>query len=238
MIENIDAEEINELAKALSAFQGEMKSVAFDKENPYFKSKYATLSAIVSQASPVLAKHGLSVTQLLDEETVITVLLHSSGQKLISKICIKPTKNDAQGIGSAITYARRYSYSAILGIVSDEDDDGNSAVERKALESAKHAVLQPIAKSEVKPLSNTNKLPEDNPGKDFDDTKGTFETITEKEGKNLLAIAKANGYEKENVIAFAKTLGYERLSQLNRMDYEDTLSFFADKTKEEREKNK
>lgn len=122
------SESLSELAGALNKFQSEMGKVVFDSNNPFFKSKYASLSALVSTAKPILAKNGLSVSQLVsDGGSVTTMLLHSSGQFLSSTLTLKPVKEDPQGQGSAITYARRYAYASILGIVSDEDDDGNAS---------------------------------------------------------------------------------------------------------------
>lgn len=122
------SESLSELAGALNKFQSEMGTVSFDSNNPFFKSKYASLSALVTAARPLLAKNGLSVSQLVsDTGSVTTMLLHSSGQYLSSTLTLKAVKEDPQGQGSAITYARRYAYAAILGIVSDEDDDGNAA---------------------------------------------------------------------------------------------------------------
>lgn len=138
----IKSEQINELAKALSAFQSEMKTVSFDKDNLYFKSKYATLTNIVDSARALLSKYGLSVSQLTTGDGgVTTLLLHTSGQFIGDTLTLRPSKDDPQGHGSAITYARRYSYASILGIVSDEDDDGNAA------SNAKPTVSQPQSKS-------------------------------------------------------------------------------------------
>jgi hypothetical protein len=122
------SEQINELATALSKFQGEIRTVGFDSSNPFFKSKYASLAALVKIASPVLSKYGLAVSQIMETESAVTtILMHSSGQWISSIISLKPVKDDPQGNGSAITYMRRYSYASILGLVSDEDDDGNAA---------------------------------------------------------------------------------------------------------------
>lgn len=121
------SEKIDELAKALSDFQGEMGSVGFDANNPFFKSKYATLAAIVASAKTFLSKHGLCVSQLATlDGGVTTILMHDSGQFIADTLKLTPVKNDPQGMGSAITYARRYAYASILGIVADEDDDGNA----------------------------------------------------------------------------------------------------------------
>ena len=119
---------ISELAKALNRFQGEMGTVVFDAVNPFFKSKYATLSALVATARPILFKNELSVSQLTEGDGgVTTILMHSSGEYISSTLILKAVKDDPQGKGSAITYARRYAYASILGIVSDEDDDGNAS---------------------------------------------------------------------------------------------------------------
>lgn len=124
----IKSDQIEMLTKALVAFQKEMKSVGFDKDNPFFKSKYATLANIVDSSKALLAKNGLAVTQLTTGEGgVTTILLHESGQYIGDTLTLKAVKDDPQGHGSAITYARRYAYASILGIVSDEDDDGNAA---------------------------------------------------------------------------------------------------------------
>ena len=136
------SDQLGELLTALSIFQGKMKAVAFDSNNPFFKSKYASLSALVSAAAPVVSECGLSVVQLAcDDGAITTVLGHKSGQFIGSTLRLKPVKEDPQGVGSAITYARRYAYAAILGLVSDEDDDGNHASQPKA-ETAKVTTAQ------------------------------------------------------------------------------------------------
>lgn len=122
---------ISEIAKALSEFQGKITPVPKDATNPFYKSKYADLSSIISHVQELLKKNGLSVSQLPNESddkiSVTTLLMHTSGEWLSGTISMKPAKLDPQGFGSAMTYARRYSLSAILGIASEEDDDGNSA---------------------------------------------------------------------------------------------------------------
>lgn len=123
--------ELNELGAALAAAQGEFETVGKTETNPFFKSKYAGLPSVVKAASPVLTKHGLSVVQMPGHDdlghTLTTMLLHKSGQFIAETMRLKPTKDDPQGLGSAITYGRRQSYMAALGLVADEDDDGNAA---------------------------------------------------------------------------------------------------------------
>jgi hypothetical protein len=125
------SEAINELATALAKAQGAMENAKKDSENPFFHSKYADLASVIDAAKKPLADNGLSVLQLTssDVETVKvnTILLHSSGQWIGETLSLRPVKPDPQGLGSAITYGRRYSYSAIIGMASEEDDDGNAA---------------------------------------------------------------------------------------------------------------
>jgi len=129
------SETINELATALSAFQGEVENATKSASNPFFKSKYADLAEILNTVRPVLAKNGLSLAQFPSYEgdaeqglvLVETVLMHKSGQWM-SCVTSTPIKGkiDPQAIGSATTYCRRYPAAAILGI-AQEDDDGNAA---------------------------------------------------------------------------------------------------------------
>ena len=132
MSDALHSEQINDLAAALALAQAEIVPAAKDRENPYFKSKYSTLESVWDVARAPLTKNGLSVVQLpriLDDKSLAldTFLLHKSGQWMRGRYLINPVKPDPQGIGSAYSYARRYSLSAMVGIVSDEDDDGNAA---------------------------------------------------------------------------------------------------------------
>jgi hypothetical protein len=122
---------VNELFSALNAFQAELVTVGKTAANPFYKSSYADLASIMKAAQPVLTKHGLSVTQLpthINRQPALrTIVAHSSGQSVEDVAPIILIKNDPQSQGSAITYMRRYAYAAALGIVIDEDDDGNRA---------------------------------------------------------------------------------------------------------------
>jgi hypothetical protein len=131
------SESIAALAKALSQFQGEIKNPNNTADNPFFKSKYAPLNDILNLVRPVLSKHGLSIVQAPsgDGENIIifTTLIHSSGEWIeFEPLTLKADKVTAQGAGSAITYGRRYALSAVLGISSEDDDDGNGAEPKKA----------------------------------------------------------------------------------------------------------
>lgn len=132
------SEQINELATALAKAQTEIKPALKDSDNPFFKSKYADLAAVQAACMPYLTKNGLSVVQqvnYVNNETILeTTLMHSSGQWIKAIAPVKPTKNDPQGLGSALTYMRRYSLAALVG-VSQEDDDGNAASNTKEKQS-------------------------------------------------------------------------------------------------------
>ena len=127
------SDQINELAKALAAAQAEIGTASKDGENPHFRSRYATLASVQDACRAALSRHGLSVVQLPGGEgqrvEMTTVLMHSSGQWISCSGTFIATKGDPQGIGSAITYARRYQLAAIVGVAPDDDDDGNAASE-------------------------------------------------------------------------------------------------------------
>jgi hypothetical protein len=126
------SESIDKLYPAFIAFQAEVPSVLKDGNNPHFKSKYATLPAITESVRPYLAKHGLGFTQSLayrdGVQLIFTRVMHTSGQWMEDEgYVLNPTKNDPQGMASAVTYARRNTLGATCGIVTEDDDDGNAA---------------------------------------------------------------------------------------------------------------
>lgn len=117
--------EIGELVKALAKVQGTIKPAKKDSENPFFKQKYASLTSIWDSCRKELSQNGLVViqtTKVSNEVTVLTTLAHESGQWIRGELTLKPIKNDPQGVGSALTYARRYALAAIVGIASEDDD--------------------------------------------------------------------------------------------------------------------
>lgn len=188
------SEQINELATALSKAQGEfqpvpkMRSVDFiDKKGNRVKYNYADLQDIINMAQPRLAKFGLSVTQLTaitpQEFILETMLMHSSGQFIKSTYPLRTMERN-QEQGSEITYARRYALSAILGIHSEEDDDGAAAnaSNQSTYETTKPSVNAPKINPRTayaKPESDINAelmaasvQPDQNyPPLDFDDFK-------------------------------------------------------------------
>lgn len=127
------SDSIAEISKALVAVQKITMSAAKDRTNPHFKSKYADLTSVWDACRKPLNDNKLAITQLTDSDdgvtvTVHTMLVHESGEFISSSLTMKPGKADPQGIGGAITYARRYGLAALVGVVT-EDDDGNAASE-------------------------------------------------------------------------------------------------------------
>lgn len=128
------SDSIGELSKALSKAQTIMGGAIKDSNNPFFKAAYADLSSVWDACRKPLTDNGLSIIQTLDiaEHGVIveTTLSHASGEWISGRLLLNPTKNDPQGIGSAITYGRRYALAAMVG-VCPEDDDGEGAMGRE-----------------------------------------------------------------------------------------------------------
>lgn len=142
------------LAKALAAAQGELKDAVKDAVNPHFKSKFATLSSVRSAITPTFTKYGLAVTQLNEPHgdagvCVVTLLMHESGEWIRSRLYVPVSKKDAQGFGSALSYARRYALAMIANIASDEDDDANEAVSSPKREMYESAPKREVDKREV-----------------------------------------------------------------------------------------
>ncbi|PTG54707.1 single-stranded DNA-binding protein [Staphylococcus chromogenes] len=140
------SESVVEINKAMVAFRKEVKQPLKDKNNPFYKSKYVPLENVVEAIDEAATPHGLSYTQwaLNDGEGrvgVATMLMHESGEYIeYDPVFMNAEKNTPQGAGSLISYLKRYSLSAIFGITSDQDDDGNAA-------SGKQSKLEPKANS-------------------------------------------------------------------------------------------
>lgn len=124
------SDSIAALAAALANAQGEMENASKNSQNPHFRSKYADLAEIINTVRPVISKHGLSVMQFPSYSDGIvhveTVIAHKSGEWMSEKCSAPAQKQDPQGVGSAISYLRRYSLAAVCNL-AQEDDDANAA---------------------------------------------------------------------------------------------------------------
>lgn len=137
------SETFGSFAKAFAQFQAEITNPKLSAKNPHFGSKYAPLAEVLNTVRPVLAKYGLSVQQDVSTEeeqaVIVTVIMHESGEwqesspmKIPAYKALKDGRKtlDAQTIGSAISYGKRYQLQAAVGVAADEDDDGESSADR------------------------------------------------------------------------------------------------------------
>jgi len=152
--------DIGELVKALVKVQSELKHPKKDKDNPFFKSKYADLTQIVETCRPVLQENGFAVAQPCGvneqgETVLITYLLHESGQFIRGELKLNPEKNTPQGFGSAITYARRYCLASMVGIAPEDDDDDAEAAEGRGNRIKEE--IDPLDKPVKKPIKKYTK---------------------------------------------------------------------------------
>lgn len=125
------SENIAALSKALAKAQNEVENAGKNASNPHFRSKYADLAEVLNTVRPIFSSNGLAISQFPSFEngiaSVETIITHESGEWMSGISSAPVSKQDAQGVGSATTYLRRYSLAAIAGI-AQEDDDGNSAI--------------------------------------------------------------------------------------------------------------
>lgn len=153
------------LFSALAAAQAEMGPALKDATNPHFRSKYADLASVQAACLPALNAHGIAVMQppveIDGQRYVKTVLAHESGEREECLVPLIVAKNDMQGYGSAVTYARRYGLMAMAGVAPD-DDDGNAAVAAAPRHEAPRHVDHPRGESSadvaIKSLANAETL--------------------------------------------------------------------------------
>ena len=188
------SDEINEIVKALVKVQAEIKNPKKEANNPFFKSKYSTLDSVIETYKELCSKNDLVVMENPVSKVtesgksligVEILLMHSSGQFInFDPYLLSPVKNDPQGVGSSITYARRYTLSSVFNIASEDDDDGNSASGNQAPKKEKMASNDQLGllNNKTQELSQLYNM-------DVNELKsklGIRQTHTEKEFKHLL----------------------------------------------------
>lgn len=203
---------IGKLAEALAKAQAEMDCAKKDSINPHFKSKYADIASVIDAIKEPLSKHGLSYVQYIDQTAtggiaLITKLMHMSGEWISGCLPLILSKNDMQGLGSALTYARRYSLSAIVGIAQD-DDDGNSSNARPD-----HRGFPSTTFSQGLVLPPTIK------------PKETEFRLTQTDRTRFAHEAKQTGYSHQDIIDYLKTANKEFLN-LTQPEYENLAAHF------------
>lgn len=224
------SDSIAKLAPAFVSAQGELDNVAKDAQNPHFRSSYASLPAILDAVRPVLARHKLGVMQFPVDcgegrVGVETIVMHESGEFMCHTYSARAVKDDPQGYGSAITYARRYALAAVLGI-SQDDDDGNaaSAAPRRQQRQATREEQAPYRGQEARverPAAATKA-----PGKITAAQRNRLFAIVGEEGKRAnLTAAQAH----EELRSVASRYGYASSADITTEHY-DTIIAEAQKT--------
>ncbi len=232
------SDSIKEIATALSKAQGEFQNAKKEKVNPFFGKKYADLAALWNTCRPVLSKHGLSVVQGISSNesnvTINTLLMHDSGEWIESELGLHADQPTPQKMGSAITYGRRYSLSAMLGLAADEDDDGNEA-------SKKDDKKKQGKKTEPPPSKKTEKK-EDPPPPQKTEKKNGAPKVPERQEiiDKIVAILKNDKFDdKDRVgvkaeIKMAQTnIALEALRAIWQIELNKRLDDFVDDIPEE-----
>ena len=203
------SESIIELSKAFAMFQSEVNNPINSTTNSFFKNKYATLGDVLNEVRPVLAKNGLSILQMPSGDgglvQLTTLIMHTSGEWIETEpIVMRPEKSNAQGMGSVLTYARRYSLSAILGVASEDDDDGNQASQPQ--------------KSKPKTKSSPNKAVDNSLSEFIAELMEKAKTLQAGgvEQNNIMEVFKDKGYPNPNTIPNV-TVGEEIMEELNKL---------------------
>jgi hypothetical protein len=203
----LTSESLASLAKALSAAQGELTDANKSAFNPGFKSKYADLAEVLQTIRPIAAKNGLAFVQTLSSGEgyvrITTRLLHSSGEWLQGELDVPLTKKDAQGVGSATTYGRRYSIAALFGIAQDDDDaEATKKPKEKTQVQAPATQVDPEAANLVSALFNkaTNK-------EEFEKATAEYAKLNATEQASVLGAAKAARTRVQGASSAARTVG-------------------------------
>ena len=246
------SESISAIAKALAEFQAEVSDPVMDEDKDYVTKtgrkinlKYASIKSIMKTVRPVLAKHGIAVMQEPKTEgnrvTITTILMHSSGEWIeFEPFSMNASTAIAQEIGSATTYAKRYSIAAILGLGAEEDDDGNGATEgidTKNGKSEKKNNEKPVAKPAQNAAQNPSPAPAQNaqpknvqPKQQAPQAKSpekkTDDSITREQQSALFHAAKGkNDIVKEVLMNHA----YVSTAEIKTWDYEGILKEITEK---------
>ena len=208
------SESIKEICIAFNKMQSELEQPLKDKNNPFFKSKYVPLENVVDSIVKASKDNGLSFSQFAETDDngnicVSTLVMHKSGEWIqYPKLRMKPEKNTPQALGSAITYAKRYALSAIFGITSDEDNDGNG--ESKQNQNTKQICsrqAQKITIVQAQEIADTVQDIANLTGKDYDSI-----------NKTVLEAFKVNTLSDINAIDFKQAIQY--VENLKRKAFE------------------
>lgn len=199
---------LSELAKALAACQLAMRPAVKDAANPFFKSKYADLESVWEAARGPLGLNGLSVLQLVtqsgEKEFLTTYLLHTSGEWMKSEMRLDPKEKTPQAVGSCISYARRYTLAALIGVVQS-DDDGHAATYVRERDPPPEVEMR------------ERKVAQTNQGGWY---KNPDANITPDQVKRLIAIGAKHGWTIPQLGEFASKRGFYTLDHIKMSGYD------------------
>ena len=209
------SESIKEICIAFNKMQSVLEQPLKDKDNPYFRSKYVPLENVVDSIVKASKDNGLSFSQFAETDDngnicVSTLVMHKSGEWIqYPKLRMKPEKNTPQSLGSAITYAKRYALSAIFGITSDEDNDGNgeSKPNQNTKQKQNNRPVQKITIVQAQEIADTVQDIANLTGKDYDSI-----------NKTVLEAFKVNILSDINSIDFKQAIQY--VDNLKRKAFE------------------
>jgi hypothetical protein len=225
------SETLGGLAAALSKAQSEFPFVPMNATNPFLHNRYADLGAVIETAKPILAKHGLSVSQLVSGTDgavgISTILMHSSGEWLSSHVSLpmgeEKGKSMAQVAGSIVTYLRRYSYASILGLYADEDTDGGPG------DPNRQPKQQPARQAPEKPQGQP--IQRMDPPAQAPAPNGTGEMASEPQLKKVWAMWQQFGWTKEEGLEHCANghsgRGPRQLTKREASAYIDALTALA-----------
>ncbi len=214
------SETLGKLFEALAKAQSEMKPAVMDMKNPHYNSRYASLTSIQDAYREPLAKHGLAVIQQIfydgDAYWIRTLLGHASGEWISNEFKLLVDKNNMQGLGSAVTYARRYGISSLVGVVDTEDDDGNAA-----------GTTPPKTETKPKPpAENAPKVTPKSETKPKDDAMIYLERM-----KRLFALADERSWSQEAIkLYIEEAFGIQSTKQLTDEQYADLIATIQKKS--------
>jgi hypothetical protein len=198
---------MKELAQALAKAQAKIGTAAKSSTNPHFKSKYADLSEVWDAWQKVGPECGLSLAQTLKfadgNQFLVTTLLHTSGESLTSEMLLTPTKNDMQGMGSAITYARRYSMAAMVGIVQDDDDANAASSGERAPANNGHRTAAPKPPEDPKAVAARESFTRIREAINLAKSPEEIERVLAAQGKTLADIKEVSQHGYEQLMEFA-----------------------------------
>ena len=166
---------MKELLSKLSKAKQEIKPIIKSETNPFYKSKYFDINALLDQVEPILESHGLLLLQPIKDNKVVSVIFDTDTEQALESSIELPPLTDPQKMGSAVTYYRRYTLQSLLALQAD-DDDGNLASKK--------------SEPKIKPVEGKPRLTDT--GYDFLMNKGTADQINEALENRSMGIVQEN----------------------------------------------